>query len=386
MNPSLSFTQSPFDKLENMKQIFTDLLGQADIEIDGDRAWDIQIHDDAFYKRALAGGSLALGESYMDGWWTCKSLDQFFDRLLRAGLSQKVVPLSAKIFVARSKLMNLQSKIGSRAVIDTHYQLSPALFMSFLDPYNQYTCGYFKGTHELNQAQENKLDLICRKLQLREGDKVLDIGCGWGGFAKFAAECYGAHVTGMTISDKQLAYAQDLCSGLPVNFVKSDYRDFTGPDFDKVLVCGMIEHVGYKNYRNLFEVAHRSLKDGGLFLLHTIGRHRSGSNTDAWMHKYIFPNAMMPAPKQLTTAAEQLFALNDWHSFGTYYDNTLMAWNENFVDNWSDLSEEYDDRFFRMWTYYLQMCAGTFRSNKKQLWQIVFAKRRGAVAGYESVR
>ena len=147
MNPSLSFTQSPFDKLENMKQIFTDLLGQADIEIDGDRAWDIQIHDDAFYKRALAGGSLALGESYMDGWWTCKSLDQFFDHLLRAGLSQKVVPLSAKIFVARSKLMNLQSKIGSRAVIDTHYQLSPALFMSFLDPYNQ---GQYKEQKDLH--------------------------------------------------------------------------------------------------------------------------------------------------------------------------------------------------------------------------------------------
>ena len=369
-----------------MKQICTDLLGQADIHVDGDRVWDIHVHDDAFYKRVLAGGSLALGESYMDGWWTCAALDQFFDRLLRAQLNQKVVPLSAKLSLARSKVLNLQSKRRARTVVDTHYQRSPALFMSFLDPYNQYSCGYFKDTDDLNQAQENKLDLICRKLRLSSGDKVLDIGCGWGGFAKFAAERYGCHVTGMNISDMQMAYAQDFCAGLPVTFVKSDYRDFTVTGFDKVLSVGMFEHVGYKNYRSLMEVAHRSLQDGGLFLLQTIGRHRSGSNTDAWMHKYIFPNAMLPSPKQLTTAAERLFALNDWHSFGAYYDLTLMAWHRNFVNNWDDLKEESDERFFRMWTYYLLMLAGTFRSNKKQLWQIVFAKRRGAVAGYESVR
>jgi cyclopropane-fatty-acyl-phospholipid synthase len=369
-----------------MKQVFQDLLAQADVEIDGDRPWDIHVHDDAFYKRALTGGSLALGESFMDGWWSCAALDQFFDRVLRARLDRSVVPLSAKLLLARSKIVNLQSKIGARQVIDTHYQLSAKLFMSFLDPFNQYTCGYWKDADNLNQAQEDKLDLICRKLQIQEGDRVLDIGCGWGGFARFAASRYGARVTGLTISDNQLAYAQDLCAGLPVTFVKSDYRDFTDTGFDKVLVCGMIEHVGYKNYRSLFEVAHRSLKDGGLFLLHTIGRHRSGTNTDAWMHKYIFPNAMMPSPVQLTTAAERLFALNDWHSFGAYYDPTLMAWHENFVAAWDDLKSDYDDRFFRMWSYYLLMCAGTFRSNKKQLWQIVWAKRRGARAGYESVR
>ena len=369
-----------------MKQLFTDIVAQADIGVDGARDWDMHVHEEAFYKRVVTGGSLALGESFMDGWWTCKALDQFCDRMFRGRLNQQIIPFSAKFAIARSKIFNLQSKLRARDVIDTHYQLSPALFMSFLDPYNQYTRGYFKGTEDLNQAQENKLDLICRKLQLREGEKVLDIGSGWGGFAKFAAERYGCHVTGMTISDKQVAYAQDYCAGLPVSFVRSDYRDFTETGFDKVLVCGMIEHVGYKNYRSLFEVAHRSLKEGGLFLLHTIGRHRSGSNTDPWMHKYIFPNAMMPAARQLTTAAERLFSLNDWHSFGAYYDPTLMAWHRNFVSNWDDLGEEYDERFFRMWTYYLLMSAGTFRSNKKVLWQIVFAKRRGALAGYESVR
>ena len=369
-----------------MKDHFRSLVEQADIRLDGDRPWDLRVHEDAFYRRVLTGGSLALGESYMDGWWDCDALDQFFDRLLRARLDRTVIPMSAKLSLARSKVVNLQSKLRARQVIDTHYQLKASLFMAFLDPYNQYTCGYFKDTEDLNQAQENKLDLICRKLQLSKDDKVLDIGCGWGGFAKFAAEHYGCQVTGVTISENQLAYAQDFCAGLPVTFVKSDYRDFSGSGFDKVLVCGMIEHVGYKNYRSLFEVAHRSLRDGGLFLLHTIGRHSSGSNTDPWMHKYIFPNAMMPSAKQLTTAAERLFTLNDWHSFGAYYDPTLMAWHENFVRAWPELSEEYDERFYRMWCYYLLSCAGVFRSNKKQLWQVVFAKRRGARAGYQSVR
>ncbi|MBT6146568.1 MAG: methyltransferase domain-containing protein, partial [Gemmatimonadetes bacterium] len=208
-----------------MKQVFTDLVDQADIRVDGDRPWDIHIHDDSFYRRVLSGGSLALGESYMDGWWTCESLDQLFDRLLRAKLNRAVVPFSAKLSLARSKIFNLQSRLRARTVVDTHYQLSPALFMSFLDPYNQYSCGYFKDTDDLNQAQVNKLDLICRKLQLSSGDRLLDIGCGWGGLARFAATHYGCHVTGINISEKQLAYAKDSCSGLPVTFIRTDYRD-----------------------------------------------------------------------------------------------------------------------------------------------------------------
>jgi len=369
-----------------MNDIVRDLLGRADIHIDGDRPWDIQVHDPRFSKRLLSGGSLALGESYMDGWWSCEALDQFFARVLAANLNHRVVPTSAKLTILRSRLFNLQTKLGSKKVIERHYELSPAVFMSFLDPYNQYTCGYFENTDDLDQAQENKLDLICRKLMLTPQDRVLDIGCGWGGFAKFAAERYGCRVTGITISDQQLEYARQFCQGLPVTIVKSDYRDFAETGFDKVLVCGMIEHVGYRNYRRLMQVVHNSLKDDGLFLLHTIGRHTSGTSSDPWLAKYIFPNSMVPSARQLTVAAERLFVLNDWHSFGTHYDPTLMAWHRNFVDNWESIRHEYDDRFYRMWIYYLRMCAGAFRCNKKQLWQIVLAKKRGAVAGYQSVR
>ena len=370
-----------------MKHLVDDLLAQAEIRVDGDRPWDPKIHNPEFYRRFMAGGSLALGESYMDGWWDCDALDQLFDRLIRANLSRSVIPLSTKLGIVTSRLFNLQSQLRARIVADTHYQLSPALFMSFLDPYNQYTCGYFKDTDDLDAAQEQKLDLICRKLMLASGDRVLDIGCGWGGFAKFAAERYGCHVTGISISDKQLEYATDFCAGLPVTFIKSDYRVFSQPaSFDKALVCGMIEHVGYKNYRSLMQVVCDSLTNGGLFLLHTIGRHASGTNTDAWLHKYIFPNAMMPSARQIATAAERLFTLNDWHSFGAYYDPTLMAWQRNFERNWDSIADEYDERFYRMWNYYLLSCAGIFRSNKKQLWQVVLAKRRGAVAGYQSIR
>jgi cyclopropane-fatty-acyl-phospholipid synthase len=281
----------------------------------------------------------------------------------------------------------MQSKLRAHEVIDTHYDLSPALFVSFLDPYNQYTCGYFKDTEDLNTAQEQKLDLICRKLMLSSSDNVLDVGCGWGGFAKFASERYGCHVTGISISDQQLEYSKSLCKGLPTTFIKADYRDFSQPgSFDKILVCGMIEHVGYKNYRSLMQRVHTNLKDAGLFLLHTMGSHTSNTSGDLWIAKYIFPNGMIPSASQISTATEGLFALNDWHNFGAHYDPTLMAWQRNFVCNWDTIRDDYDDRFYRMWNYYLLSLAGVFRCNRKHLWQIVLAKHPGAVAGYQSVR
>ncbi|HJN28735.1 MAG TPA: class I SAM-dependent methyltransferase, partial [Candidatus Latescibacteria bacterium] len=182
-----------------VQDVVEGLLAQADVQVNGDRPWDLQVHDKGAYRRILAEGSVGLGETYMDGWWSCEAVDQLIAKLVLARLNKTVVPLSAKWTVLRSRLFNLQTRLGSRRVIDRHYEISPAVFMSFLDPYNQYTCGYFKDTNDLNVAQENKLDLICRKLHLTENDRVLDIGCGWGGFAKFAAERYGCHVTGITI-------------------------------------------------------------------------------------------------------------------------------------------------------------------------------------------
>jgi cyclopropane-fatty-acyl-phospholipid synthase len=373
-------------KNSKLKETVQDILSHADIKIDGDNPWDIKIHDDQFYQQVLAQGSLGLGESYMDGWWDCQKLDEFFFRILDAKLNEKVKPtFSTFLEFTKAKIFNKQSIKRSIKSVEKHYDFRIDLYMSFLDPYNQYTCGYFKETTNLNEAQEKKLDLICNKLQIKEGDKVLDIGCGWGGFAKFSSKKYGCHVTGIGISDEQIKYAKEYCKGLPVEIVKSDYRNFKG-EFDKILICGMIEHVGSKNYRKIMEMVHSSLRQEGLFLLHTIGGNKSITNaTDLWTDKYIFPNSMLPSAKQISSSAEGLYVVEDWHNFGAYYDNTLMAWYENFTSNWNKIEKYYDNRFFRMWNFYLLSCAGSFRARKNQLWQIVFSKD-GVSGGYKSFR
>jgi len=249
-----------------------------------------------------------------------------------------------------------------------------------LDKGLNYSCAYWKNAETLDAAQEAKLDLICQKIGLRSGMKVLDIGCGWGGFAKYAAEKYGARVHGITVSRKQVEFGNDCCQCLDVKIELKDYRKVR-EKFDRIVSVGMFEHVGCKNYRIFMKVAHRCLKPDGLFLLHTIGGNTSTGSTDPWIDKYIFPNSVLPSSKQITSAIEGLFVLEDWHNFGQYYDKTLMAWYNNFTKNWAKIKDAYDERFYRMWTYYLLSCAGSFRSRRNHLWQIVFSKR-GIKGGY----
>jgi cyclopropane-fatty-acyl-phospholipid synthase len=370
--------------MDKYKKFITKLLGTADIKVGGTRPWDIKVHNNEFYRRVVNSPSIGLGESYMDGWFDCKKLDEFFFRILRTDLDKKVkFDLNTTSLYLKSRLMNLQSRYGARKVMHEHYNLTPQLYMSFLDPYNQYTCGYFKGTKDLNKAQEQKLDLICKKIGINKKDKVLDIGCGWGGFAKFAAKKYGCEVTGISISEEQIKYAKEYTKGLKVRIKYCDYRDLN-EKFDKIVTIGMIEHVGYKNYRNFFKKAHESLEDDGLFLLHTIVSKISKTHIDPWIQKYIFPNAMLPSIKQLSEASEGLLIMEDLHNFGHYYDPTLMAWHENFERNWHRL-KGFDYRFRRMWNYYLLCCAGGFRARDMQLFQTVFSKK-GLVGGYEPVR
>ena len=244
--------------------------------------------------------------------------------------------------------------------------------------------GYWKEAKTLAAAQEAKLELVCKKMSLEPGMKVLDIGCGWGSFALYAAEHYGVEVVGITVSKEQVTLANERGQGLPVTFRLQDYRDVTEP-FDRIVSLGMFEHVGYKNYRDYMKAAARCLKDDGLFLLHTIGWIKSETSLDPWIHKYIFPNGMLPSLAQISKASEELFVMEDIHSFGTDYDKTLMAWHENFEEHWPELKDKYDERFYRMWRYYLLVCAGSFRARKNQLWQIVFSKN-GVVSGYKSFR
>ncbi|MFA5840895.1 MAG: cyclopropane fatty acyl phospholipid synthase [Candidatus Paceibacterota bacterium] len=367
------------------REIIEKILNSADVKINGNRAWDIKVHDERFYDRVLTKGTMGLGESYMDGWWDCEQIDELIYRILKFSDNTIIYKnLTNILHFLKSKFFNLQTKTRAKTVAIRHYDLGNDLYMSFLDPYNQYTCGYFKDTDNLNTAQENKLELICKKLQLKSTDRVLDIGCGWGGFAKYASEHYGCHVTGISISDEQIKYAKEFTKDLPVEILKMDYRDIVG-QYDKVLICGMIEHVGYKNYRKIMEIVKKHLNKNGLFLLHTIGKNKSTAAVDPWIEKYIFPNSILPAVKQLANAYEGLFIMEDWHNFGQYYDPTLMSWYKNFDKSWPNIKQKYDERFYKMFRYYLLACAGAFRARDIQLWQVVLSPS-GVPGGYKPIR
>ncbi len=367
------------------RQMVEEMLDVAGVTVNGKNPWDIQVKNPRFFRRAITEGQLGLGESYMDGWWEAPRPDEFISHILRARLDERVRRTWPMVFgVAFARAVNLQSKRHAFIVGKRHYDLGNDLFEQMLDRRMNYSCAYWDGATTLDEAQERKLDLICRKLHLQPGMRVLDIGCGWGGFGKYAAQCYKATVVGITVSREQAELGKALCKGLPVDFQLMDYRNISGT-FDRIVSVGMIEHVGYKNYRRYCEVACRCLVDDGLFLLHTIGGNQSEHAIDPWAHKYIFPNAMLPSVSQLGKAIEGLFVMEDWHSFGQYYDRTVMAWHQNFTSHWERLKDKYDDRVYRMWQYFLLSSAGSLRARCIQLWQIVLSKH-GLAGGYQAVR
>ena len=366
--------------MADFKETVKRLFDSVDIQVNGSRSWDPQIHNELFYARVLSGGSLGLGESYMDGWWDCKAPDQLSFKLLRGRIDKqvKVTNPGLLINILKAYILNAQTKKRAYIVGREHYDIDNDLFSLMLDKRMNYSCGYWQNAKDLEQAQINKLDLVCRKLHLKPGMSVLEIGCGWGSFAKYAAENYGVSVHGISISKEQVQYAKDSCKGLNTTFELTDYRELN-KQYDSIVSIGMFEHVGYKNYKEYMEVANRCLKEDGLFLLHTIGRNNSGRAADPWINKYIFPNGMTPSSKQISDAIEDIFVIEDWHSFGQDYDATLMSWNENFQNSFNHLKDTYDERFKRMWEYYLLMCAGSFRARRNQLWQLVMSK--GGIKG-----
>ncbi len=361
-----------------------ELLASVDVRLDGARPWDIRVHDERLFRRVLAEGSLGLGEAYMDGWWDVDRLDELFARLGRLSEEQRPLPWSTKLLILKDRVVNRQSRSGAREVAERHYDLGNDLFEAMLDRRMTYSCAFWAEADTLDEAQEAKLDLICRKLELKPGQRVLDIGCGWGSFVGYAAERYGIEAVGVTISREQAELARERCRGLPIEIRLQDYRELSG-SFDHVVSVGMFEHVGPRNYRTFFGVARRCLKDGGLFLLHTIGSTGRAGPTDPWTERYIFPNGSLPTVAQLGAGIEGLFMVEDWHTFGADYDRTAMAWFENFEAAWEELSPRYGDRFRRMWSYYLRGSAGAFRARKNNLWQIVLAKR-GLPGGYRAAR
>lgn len=360
------------------------LLQQADIHINGNRPWDMQLNTRGVPERIFAWGNLGLGESYMDGEWDVEQLDAFIYRILHYRVQDSVKPTHLIWHVLKSRLLNRQNIRRAWQVGEQHYDLGNRFYQTMLDPRMTYTCGYWQHAGNLQQAQEAKLDLICRKLQLQPGMKVLDIGCGWGSFMSYAAEHYGVSCVGVTISRQQAEWAQQRYSKLPLEFRLQDYRELS-EHFDRIVSVGMFEHVGHKNYRTYMEVANRCLQDDGLFLLHTIGCNERKTHTDAWIDKYVFPNGEIPSAGQIADAADKLFVTEDLHNFGADYDKTLMAWYHNFEQAWPEFRAELGERFFRMWRYYLLSCAGAFRARDLQLWQWVFSKAGGRPGVYQRV-
>ncbi len=368
-------------KLTSLEEWFNQRLNEAGIALNGSNPWDIQMHNSDAIQRILSQGSLGLGESYMQGDWDVPQLDAFFYRLLRAQLHEKVKPSSLWLPFIQHKLINKQNSKRAWQVGEYHYNLGNTFYQAMLDKRMTYTCAYWQQASNLDQAQENKLEMICQKLKLQPGMRLLDIGCGWGSLMGYAAEKYGVECVGITVSSEQVKFGQVRYAHLPVEFRLQDYRA-VDEQFDAIASVGMFEHVGRKNHRKFMQVAHRCLNDEGLFLLHTIGKNMSNGITDPWLERYIFPNGDLPSIQQIANAVEGQFVVEDLHNFGADYDKTLMAWFHNFNQHWPEFSAEYGDVFYRKWRYYLLSCAGAFRARDIQLWQWVLSKQ-GVVGGYQ---
>lgn len=354
--------------------IIRDLLAKAEVVVNGSNPWDIQIHNPNFYNRVLRQATLGFGESYMDGWWDCEAIDVMVAKLLKADIRKEIEGDWKFLFFAlRAKLLNMQSSDRAYQVGEQHYDLGNDLYESMLDRRLNYTCGYWRNAQTLEQAQEAKLELVCKKIGLKPGMRILELGCGWGSFAQYAAEKYGASVLGVTVSKEQVKLGMERCKGLPVELRLQDYREVQGT-YDAVISIGIMEHVGYKNYRTYMQVVDRCLKEDGIAFIHTIGGNVSKQSADPWVDKYIFPNGMLPSISQIGKAMEGLFVMEDWHNIGPDYDTTLKAWYRNFEAAWPELKSNYSERFRRMWTYWLQTSMSGFRARVTQLWQIVMTR------------
>lgn len=356
----------------------------CDVSLGGERPWDLRVHDERVFGRVLARGSLGFGVAYMDGAWDCDRLDEMFDRLFRANVDRHFRSIGALLQAARARLLNLQKPSRAAEIGRRHYDIGNDLFAAMLGDPRIYSCGYWRRATTLREAQEAKLALVCDKLALEPGMRILDVGCGWGDAAAFVADRHEAEVVGVTISAEQAGEARERCRGLSVEIRRQDYREISGR-FDRIFSLGMFEHVGPRNHRRFMQAVHDLLVPDGLVLLHTIGGLESSSATDPWISRYIFPNSKIPSATQITRAAEGLFVLEDWHNFGPDYDTTLLHWARNFESAWPRLAHRYDERFHRMWRYYLLSCAASFRARRNQLWQIVLSPE-GTRRHYRSVR
>jgi cyclopropane-fatty-acyl-phospholipid synthase len=347
-------------------------------------------------KIARHGGMYELGEAYIRGEWKSHNLTELLYRLFtqdpELGVTFSKVSPGFLSYVILDRFKNSQVGDGAYEVARKHYDLGNDLFSAMLDSDTMtYTCGYWNEATTLRDAQIAKIDLLCRKLGLRPGMTVLDIGCGWGNFAQYAASRYGVSVVGLTVSKEQAALARERCAGLDVKIVLEDYQKYSG-SFDRIVSIEMIEAVGRKNLPTYFGMVERCLKPNGLFGLQVISAETFTRYSVAaldqyilWLRKRIFPNGYLPTLPQLIAPARGTMVLEDLHNFSADYAKTLNAWAENFELAWPTLKEKYGEPFRNMWLYYLSGCEALFQARMVQLYQIVYSKG-GVPGGYLSVR
>jgi cyclopropane-fatty-acyl-phospholipid synthase len=346
---------------------------EADVRLDGGRAWDFDVRDDRFYHTVLLKGSLGLGESYVDGWWTCRDLEELIYRLLRSGVERHNRYRPSTLWLAGlARLTNRQTRRRGMKVAEEHYNLGDRVF-SFLGHYKNYSCGYFEGTDDLDVAQRLKLELLCRKLNLQPGERLLDVGGGWGEFARYAAKHYGVEVVSINIADDQIRFAREYCAGHPVKIVKCDYRDATGT-YDKIAAIAMLPHVGPRNYREFMQVMHDRLTPNGTLLIECTGGNQSRAYCEPWTNKCIFSGGTIPSLKQLGEAMERLFVLEDLHNFAPSYVHTLRGWHANFQKAWPEMASGASESFRRTFEYFFLSCAAAFRARDLQYWHLVLTK------------
>ncbi len=373
-----------------MQRMLQKMLDEIDVTINGKKPYDIKVHDKRMYTKLFKDKSIGAGDAYVEGMWDCEKLDELFFRICRNKLYNKIYsPFSETLYSLKNSVINQQTREKSEEVAKRHYNLGNPLFEKMLGKSMAYTCGYWKNADNLDEAQFAKYDLVCKKLQLQPGETVLELGCGWGGLAKYMAEKYDCKVVGFDIGKEPARYAKDLCRHLPVKIYHCDYRDISiyNPNrekFDKLVSVGVLEHIGYKNYDQFLSISRSFIKDDGLFLLHSIGSNYSKNYCEPWINKNIFPNGMLPSLKWLGKAIEKKFIVEDFHNFGAFYDRTLLAWHENLNKHWKELSKDYDTKLLRMMNYYLLSCAGGFRARDMQLWQFLLSPK-GIIGGYNRI-
>lgn len=366
------------------KTICLKILDAAEIPLNGSVPYGIQVLNEKLWDRIVSQQHLGLAEAYMDGWWECDAIDEFVTKLLNIDVLSFLRPTPALYaHWIKSKFINRQTK--SRAAINAkhHYNIGNELYSRMLDTEMVYSSAYWKSANNLESAQRDKLDLICRKLKLQSGMKILDIGSGWGGFLRHAAKNYGIVGVGISPAENQINFARTHSRGLPIEFKQMDYRNLSGK-YDRVVSVGMMEHVGPKNLKTFFNKCNELLAPGGLMLHHTISSNYSKHVTDQFFDKYIFPGGVIPSLAQIALAQEKLFIIEDVHNFGPYYDLTLMEWHKRINNSWYQIPQ-YNERFRRMWRYYLLSSAAGFRSRNLQLLQLVFSRSDSKYI-YEAVR